>query len=205
MVKNAKLKENARAQLGGSIFHSKWLTMLIICVIPTALSAIAIQLYVIGAIGVFVVMGAVMYGTARIMTKNVKGESWRFEEIICGFKENFIKTLLLYLLQVVLLILWSLLFFIPGIIKMYAYSMAFYLQQEPGGLEKEPTQLLAESRDMMKGYKWKLFCLDLSFIGWYILGCLCFGIGVFFVQAYHQQARANFYLARCAENGVDYA
>ena len=45
----------------------------------------------------------------------------------------------------------------------------------------------------MDGHKWQLFCLDLSFIGWYLLGALCFGIGTLFVEPYHQVARANFY------------
>ena len=49
-----------------------------------------------------------------------------------------------------------------------------------------------------KGSKAQLFCLDLSFIGWYLLGFLCCGVGAFFVQPYHQMARANFYLARVA-------
>ena len=39
----------------------------------------------------------------------------------------------------------------------------------------------------------KLFLLDLSFIGWYILGMLTFGVGLLFVEPYHFQARANFY------------
>jgi uncharacterized membrane protein len=47
---------------------------------------------------------------------------------------------------------------------------------------------------MMKGYKWKLFCLDLSFIGWYFVGALCLGIGALFVYPYHYMARTNFYL-----------
>ena len=47
---------------------------------------------------------------------------------------------------------------------------------------------------MMKGYKWKLFCLDLSFIGWYFVGALCFGVGALFVYPYHYMARTNFYL-----------
>ena len=103
------------------------------------------------------------------------------------------------LLQTVLIFLWSLLFVIPGLVKSYSYALAYYLQQEPGGAEREPADILNESRRMMNGYKWQLFCLDFSFIGWYILGALCFGIGTFFVVPYHQQARANFYLARVAE------
>ena len=48
---------------------------------------------------------------------------------------------------------------------------------------------------MMRGYKGKLFLLDLSFIGWYILGALCFGIGILFVAPYVTLARTNFYFS----------
>ena len=45
----------------------------------------------------------------------------------------------------------------------------------------------------MKGKKWKLFCLDLSFIGWYLLGMLCLGVGVLWVDPYHKVSMALFY------------
>ena len=50
-----------------------------------------------------------------------------------------------------------------------------------------------ESQRYMKGYKWQLFCLDFSFIGWILLGALCCGIGTLWVTPYQQAARANFY------------
>ena len=195
MVDNVILRQNAREQLGGNIFHSKWLTMLLVC----GLSPLAVTLSGSFPIILFVIMGGILYGTARVTVKTVRGESWRFEEVFCGFSTCFVKTILLYLLQAVLIFLWTLLFVIPGLVKSYSYALAYYLQQEPGGAEAEPSELLAESSRLMNGYKWQLFCLDFSFIGWYILGALCFGIGTFFVVPYHQQARANFYLARVAE------
>ena len=199
MQENHVLRTNARAQLGNSLFHSKWLTMLLVCAIPTAASALSASIPIVGTIALFLVTGAITYGVARLMVKNVKNEPWKVEEIICGFKEGFVKTMLLHLLQSLFLFLWTLLFIIPGIIKTYSYAMVTYLQQEPGGVDREPVEIITESRQMMNGYKWKLFCLDFSFVGWYILGVLCFGIGTFFVVPYHQQARANFYLALCAE------
>jgi uncharacterized membrane protein len=75
--------------------------------------------------------------------------------------------------------------------------MAMYIQQD--NPEREARECLQESMIMMDGYKWQLFCLDLSFIGWYLLGSLCFGIGVFFVTPYHELARTNFYLALKAQ------
>ena len=203
MIYNEMLRRNARAQLGGNIFHSKWLTVLLVCGVSAAAGLLASAIPVAGAIALFVVTGAITYGTVRVLVKNAKGQKWQIEEVFCGFKEGFVKTLLLHLLHTVLLFLWSLLFVIPGIVKGYSYAMAYYLQQEPGGLRAEPSDLITQSRRMMDGYKWQLFCLDFSFFGWYLLGALCFGIGIFFVTPYHQQARANFYLALRAERGWD--
>lgn len=87
--------------------------------------------------------------------------------------------------------LWSLLLWIPGIIKSYEYSMVAYLLAENPELTNEEAFRL--SREFTRGEKWHLFVLDLSFLGWYLLGALCFGIGVLFVAPYHEAAVAEFY------------
>ena len=46
---------------------------------------------------------------------------------------------------------------------------------------------------MMRGNKWRLFCLDFSFIGWILLSILTFGILLFWIMPYMQTARAEFY------------
>ncbi|MBQ7378028.1 MAG: DUF975 family protein [Clostridia bacterium] len=55
-------------------------------------------------------------------------------------------------------------------------------------------EALRTSRTLMRGNKWKLFCLDLSFIGWELLAALftC-GIGMIVVTPYRQTARVLFY------------
>jgi len=68
----------------------------------------------------------------------------------------------------------------------------YILQDNP---DMQVSECINESQRMMLGKKLQLFCLDLSFLGWYIVGLLCFGVGVFFVAPYHQMARTNFYLA----------
>ena len=73
----------------------------------------------------------------------------------------------------------------------YSYSMAFYIQQDSEN--KDWNYCITESRRVMNGHKWDLFVLDLSFLGWYIVGMLCLGIGVLWVTPYHQMARAHFY------------
>ena len=60
-----------------------------------------------------------------------------------------------------------------------------------------------KSKEMTKGHKWDLFVLDLSFIGWYLVGLLCLGIGTYWVVPYHQMAKANFYLELKKLNGEE--
>ena len=101
--------------------------------------------------------------------------------------------MILGFLKNIFIMLWMLLLIVPGIVKSYSYAMAYYLRQDDVSKEKQAIDYINQSKEMMNGYKWKLFCLDLSFIGWYIVGALCLGIGVFFVAPYHEVARANFY------------
>ena len=91
------------------------------------------------------------------------------------------------------LVLWSLLFFIPGIVKSYSYRLVPYLLKDHP--ELSPTEVITRSRQMMDGHKWQAFTLDLSFIGWYLLGILTLGaVTIFWANPYHDNAAAAFYL-----------
>ena len=45
----------------------------------------------------------------------------------------------------------------------------------------------------MSGHKWELFVLDLSFIGWGIVGSLCLGVGTLWVMTYMAATEAQYY------------
>ena len=78
------------------------------------------------------------------------------------------KIILLNLIEWLLIGLWSLLLIVPGIIAAYRYSQAlFILLDNP---EKPVLQCISESKELMQGRKGELFVLDLSLIGWGILG-----------------------------------
>lgn len=98
-------------------------------------------------------------------------------------------------------LLWSLLFIIPGIVKAYSYRMVpFILADNPNiGADKAITL----SRRMMNGNKFDTFVLDLSFLGWYLLGLLAFVIGIFFVNPYVFTTEAHLYLV-LRKNATDY-
>jgi len=84
-----------------------------------------------------------------------------------------------------------LLFFVPGIIMLYSYSMVNYVIAENPDLTAR--EALKESKRIMKGNKWRLFCLELSFFGWMLLSLITFGIALVYVAPYQQAALAAFY------------
>ena len=87
--------------------------------------------------------------------------------------------------------LWYLLLIIPGIIKSYEYSMVPYILAEEPNLDS--SEIITRSRDMTDGHKFDMFVLQLSFIGWNILGALLFGIGIIFVTPYKEATYAQLY------------
>lgn len=74
----------------------------------------------------------------------------------------------------------------------YAYSMAHTIMADYPGVGV--IEALRLSRQMMRGNKWRMFCLDFSFIGWILLSvcCTC-GLGIFFVMPYQNLSRTAFY------------
>ena len=91
----------------------------------------------------------------------------------------------------VFIFLWMLLLVIPGIVKMFSYAMTpFILEEHP---ELGANEAIDHSRAMMKGHKFDLFWLILSFIGWMILCLFTLGIGYLWLIPYMQTSIAGFY------------
>ncbi|MBQ9733117.1 MAG: DUF975 family protein, partial [Clostridia bacterium] len=95
------------------------------------------------------------------------------------------------LLRSIYIFLWSLLFVIPGIMASYSYALVHYVMAEDPSLTAR--EALRESKEIMRGNRWRLFCLLLSFIGWDILGALTLGIGYLWITPYREAAIAAFY------------
>ncbi len=87
--------------------------------------------------------------------------------------------------------LWSLLLFVPGIIKACSYSQAMYILAENPGIS--PTEAIDRSKTMMEGHKMEYFLLSLSFIGWALLGIFTLGILYIWLVPYMQATMANYH------------
>lgn len=81
------------------------------------------------------------------------------------------------------------------LIGSYTYSQTDFIlyDQLSTGTYRGPFQVIAQSRRMMRGYKWKRFLLDLSFIGWYILIGITLGIAGVVAYPYITTAQVLFY------------
>jgi uncharacterized membrane protein len=111
-------------------------------------------------------------------------------DLFCGYK-RFWKVLGTFLLMILAIIGGFILLVVPGIILCFGYAMVPYvLRDNP---ELSCTETLAKSREMMKGHKWELFVLYLSFIGWAILCVFTFFIGFLWLTPYMQMTETKFY------------
>lgn len=110
------------------------------------------------------------------------------DRLECGFEnlfsyfpnwKNILKT---KVLRTIYEILWTLLLIIPGIIGSYSYAMTDYILAENPELSAK--EAIARSKAMMEGNRWRLFCLEISFIGGAILSLLTLGIGSLWLIPY---------------------
>lgn len=100
---------------------------------------------------------------------------------------KFAQSLLLAVVQSMLTFLWTMLFTIPGLIKHYSYAQTYFsykLDLDAGKQANALTDYITRSRKIMNGRKWELFLLDLSFIGWHLLGILTAGLAYIYVIPY---------------------
>ena len=125
-------------------------------------------------------------------------------ELFSNFPINYLRKVGGMAWMFLFTLLWSLLLLIPGIIKGLAYSMTPYILADcPNVNAKEALKL---SMRMTHGHKLDLFILGLSFIGWFLLSMLTFGIlSIVFVNPYMYTTYSGFYVElrdKALANGV---
>ena len=145
--------------------------------VPTAI-LIAFQLVII----------ILSFGYTGYLLRVVRGEASGVGNLLDGFGIAG-RAIVLTIFIDVLVALASALLFVPGIILSYAYAMARRLQMDHP--DWSPVRCMRESRYMMRGHKWDLFVLQLSFLGWLILATIP-GVSVF-VKPYVSLAETVFY------------
>ena len=140
----------------------------------------------------YLVFNPLQVGCFRFFYKNIEDPDTKLGIIKEGFGA-YGHVFLTLLLRDLFLALWSMLFCIPGIIKMYSYRMVPYIIKD--NPELSATEVITRSREMMNGNKGKAFLLDLSFWGWFLLGAVTMGLAfTFWAGPYYESANAALYL-----------
>lgn len=130
-------------------------------------------------------------GIQRFMLKSVDGTG-NVSELGYTFDHHYKNGVKTTFYRDLYIILWSILFIIPGIYKKYQYYMVDYILAENPDMPYQA--VLARSREMMDGHKWNTFVLDISFILWHMLSVVTCGIlEIFYVIPYKQLTRASLY------------
>jgi len=136
------------------------------------------------------IYGPLSVGTAGVLLKLDRGETFTIDEMFSGFND-FGKNLLAGVLISFYTLLWSLLLFVPGIMAMLSYSMTFYILKENPELSAEAA--ITASKNLMMGHKWELFGLVASFLGWWLLSIVTFGLALIYVMPYFNSALTIYY------------
>ena len=175
-----------------------------------------------GPAAVFLVVGVILSLLAKIFISNILkiGEHRFFMETRKYGQTQIAKIFFLYKLRCiwhpawvmlcrsVCQTLWNLTI-AGGIIKHYEYSMIPFILAENPKIGRKKAFML--SKQMMRNNKWKLFLLDLSFLGWRLVSLLTLGILDFLLvnpymagckTEFYFSLRRNYVLSRCS--GYEY-
>lgn len=162
----------------------------VLAAILMILSVVAIACFIAFLISVFV--GYPLETGAQKLLINARDGKAEYRDIIYVFKHSYLNVVKALFLRWLFIRLWSILFVIPGIIKSYEYRMVPYLLAEDPQMSSK--EAFDKSKEMMHGNKWDAFILDLSFIGWHLLGgCTFCIVEIFFAAPYHYLANAELY------------
>lgn len=185
MIDRAELKAHARQMMSGNM------GMLIVCmVIVGALAGVCSAIPYIGPVLGICVLGPLSLGEAYIYLNLTRGYEPDVNVLFSGF-QRFTDTLVLTILMRIFIFLWSLLLFVPGVIKAISYSQAYYILAEHP--EMSGKEALDASIEMMDGHKMDYFVLLLSFIPWLLLCTITCGLAVLYVYPYMDATLVNFY------------
>ncbi len=144
----------------------------------------------VGTVVGYLIAGPMSAGVCLVFLMLARRSPAEIGQLFSGFS-RFGTALVAYLLMVLFILLWTLLLIIPGIIASYAYAMTFFVIADDPAVG--PLQAITRSKEMMRGNKWKLFCLFWRFFGWALLCILTLGIGFLWLAPYIQTTLAHFY------------
>jgi uncharacterized membrane protein len=214
-VLTGDIKSEAKRRLAGN-----WGKGVLIVLIYFAINLTMAFVPIIGSLASMVISGPIALGIHVLILKLIRTGDADIENMFDGFKD-FGQAFLIALLRAVFIMLWgllavipmvaiplgasfgnpllvlfmlplALLLSIPAFMAYYGYAMVFFVKIDHP--ELSAMEVLSRSKEMMLGYKMKLFLLNLSFIGWILLASFfTIGIGYFWLTPYMMVSNGIFY------------
>ena len=150
----------------------------------------------VGLMVVALVLNPLHVGARKFFIQNASDPETKVDGLNVGsaFGRSYRDIVLAMFSTQMINLLWIFLLIVPGIYKAYCWRLVpFIIADDPGISGKEARN---KSAAMMNGSKWASFVLDLSFIGWKLVGAVTFGIvNIVFTNPYEAATDAELYLA----------
>ena len=168
--------------------------------VPVAILSTAVMFLIligvtVGLMVLALVLNPLHVGARKFFIQNASNPETKVDgmNVGFGFGKNYRDIVFSMLGTQMITLLWTLLLIVPGIYKAYCWRLVpFIIADDPEITGKEAR---AKSNAMMNGSKWASFVLDLSFIGWKLVGALTFGIlNIVFTNPYEAATDTALYL-----------
>ena len=146
-------------------------------------------------IGIFNILflQVILVGKCRYFLEERRYFETRMDRILFPYlvKRTFHISYILFI-RSICQILWNFTI-VFGWVKYYEYRFIPYLLADNPNISRREAFFL--SKEMSKGYKWQMFCLDLSMLGWDILKVCTFNLsGIFYSNVYKEALIAEVYM-----------
>lgn len=133
----------------------------------------------------------VTVGLTYFMVKFINDEEHEFKDLF-RFAGDYVRIFVVNLLQCIFIVLWALLFIIPGIMKAFSYALVPFLLADDKYKNLSYTAVLKKSEEMMKGHRMDYFVFCLSFIGWFFLAPFTLFLLFIWLSPYFETAKTKF-------------
>ena len=173
-----------------TLLEPHWILAIGVCLANAVIVAAPAELNSYGEIVSLLLAGPLQLGLCFFFLNLVKGKETRFELLFEGFKP-LLTVLLAYAIITALTVIGLILLIVPGIVVALGFSMTYYVIAEDPEISFQTA--LEQSWKLTDGYKMELLELNLRFIPWYLLGLLCFIVGVFAVVPWHNTTLTLYY------------
>lgn len=189
MITNVEIRSRARSVLSNNLFSRDWLFASLMVLIISIINGVAGAT----AIGALFITGPASLASAGYFLHLTRGQI-KADNLADGLecvKRDIGGSILTGLVWSLAISIGCVFFIIPALIFYFMFGMVFLVRAD--NPEMDLLDAFKESYRLIKGHIMQFIMLRLSFIGWMILGSLCFGIGLFWVYSYMNAADAIFY------------